>query len=131
MGRAGFGADLLGEITGVCEQNSISLGRVQAIGAVQKAVVGFYNQEKREYAFQTLDTPLEILNLSGNVSLKDGQPFVHAHITLADERGRAFGGHLAEGTIVFACEFEVRVFTGREYKRTFDRETDLALWDLG
>ncbi len=34
--------------------------------------------------------------------MKDGEIFVHAHITLADRKGRAYGGHLMPGTMVFA-----------------------------
>lgn len=130
MGRVGFGADLLRELTALCEGNNITLGWIQAIGAVQKANVGFYDQETREYSYKNLDMPMEILNLTGNVSLKDGKPFVHAHITLADEEGRSFGGHLAEGTIVFACEFILHHFSGAVYTRVFDKDTDLYLWDL-
>ena len=33
---------------------------------------------------------------------------VHAHVTLGDAEGRAFGGHLAAGTPVFACEFVIQ-----------------------
>ncbi len=48
MGKLDHGADLLAELTGVCEQNDIRLGRVEAIGAVQKARVGYYEQKSRE-----------------------------------------------------------------------------------
>ena len=41
---------------------------------------------------------------SGNVSLLNGEPIVHAHITFADEQGRCFGGHLGPNTLVFNME---------------------------
>lgn len=128
MGRLGHGADLLEEITGICRQHHIRIGRIEAIGAVKKACIGFYNQETRAYEYLTFDREMEMTKLSGNISLKDGQIFVHAHVTLADENGMAYGGHLAPGTIVFACECIIEAFDGPAFERAFDEETGLALW---
>ena len=130
MGRGGFGADLLEEITSLCRGEGITLGRVEAIGAVSKARVGFYNQSTRQYQFRELDGPMEITALVGNVSLRDGQVMVHAHVTLCDEQGRAFGGHLAPGTVIFACEFVVQELQGRPLVRDVDEQTHLPLWNM-
>jgi uncharacterized protein len=128
LGRLPHGADLLDALTAVCRAHRIRLGRVEALGALQRARLGFYDQRKRVYEFLELKKPLELLQLVGNISLKDGQPFVHAHVTLADESGKAFGGHLAPGTIVFACEFVLEAFRGPALAREPDAETGLALW---
>jgi len=129
MGRLTHGADLLEELTGICIEKGIRLGRVEALGAVQKACIGYYDQNEREYMFNDLNEPLEILKVTGNVSIKDGAPVIHAHITLADSQGRAFGGHLAPGTIVFACEYIIEILDGEDLVRSFDQETDLPLWE--
>ncbi len=128
MGRLAFGADLLEELTKICKDRSVFCGRVEAIGAVQKACIGYYDQDLMQYQFNTMDQALEILKLTGNVSLKDGEPMVHAHVTLADAKGRAFGGHLAPGTVIFACECIVEGFDGPEFKRVPDEDTGLPLW---
>ncbi len=130
MGKLQHGADLLEEITQTCNRENIRLGRIQAIGAVQRARLAYYNQKTREYRFFTIDQALEILNLSGNISLKDGEPMVHAHITLADDAGNAYGGHVAPGTVVFACEIVIESFEGPAFERSFDEETGLPLWQL-
>jgi uncharacterized protein len=128
MGRFGYGCDLLEELTRVATSNGVKLGRVEAIGAVQQAKIAFYNQATQTYQVLSLDHPLEITTLSGNISLKDGNPFVHAHITLSDESGKSYGGHLLTGTIVFSCEFIVEAFDGPVFDRGFDKETGLRLW---
>ncbi len=130
MGKCDKGADLLEELTGLCAAEGIKLGRLEALGAAQKARLGFYDQEAREYRFFELDKPLEITNLVGNVSLKDGKPIVHAHVTLADAAGRAYGGHLVPGTIVFSCEFCIQVLEGPEFTRGLDEQTQLPLWKM-
>ncbi len=130
MGKLEFGADLLEEITRICVDRDIHLGWVEALGAVKKARLGYYNQKEREYHFYELDQTLEITNLVGNVSIKDGAPIVHAHVTFSDKDGHAYGGHLAPGTIVFACEIVIQVLDGPKFERVFDQETGLPLWNM-
>ena len=129
-GRLGFGSDLLDELTAICRREEIRCGWVTAIGAVRKARVAFYDQARREYGHREFSQPLEIAVLTGNVSIKDGAPFIHAHVTLANEAGATVGGHLAQGTVVFACEFRLEIFDGPELKRTPDPETGLGLWNI-
>ena len=130
IGRLAHNADLIEEITDLCSTNHIQLGQVTALGAVSKARVGFYNQVTREYQFLELDKHLEITALVGNISLKDGAPIVHAHITLSDDAGNAFGGHLASGTTIFACECIIHAMSGPTLQRGFDQDTGLPLWNM-
>ena len=55
---------------------------------------------------------------------------VHAHMTLSDENGKTYGGHLAAGTIVFASEIVIRSFNEEPLKRGKDEETGLPLWEM-
>lgn len=130
IGKLSHGGDLLEEITDICQRESIQLGWIEALGAVKRARLAFYDQETHEYEFFVIDQPLEITKLVGNVSLKDGHPFIHAHITLADRAGNAHGGHLAPGTVVFACEFILETFDGPLIERNFDEATGLPLWTM-
>jgi len=129
MGRLAKGADLLGALEEQCRLHNITLGEVWAIGAVTKARIGYYKQDIQKYMFLDLNRPMEILTLIGNVSLKDGQPMVHAHVSLSDEAGRAYGGHLAAGAPVFACEFVIQECKSEKvFQRALDEETGLFLW---
>ncbi len=130
IGKLDFGKDLIDELTEICVKNDITLGKVQAIGAVKKANLGYYNQTSKIYQFTELDKHLEILSLIGNISTKDESAIIHAHITLGDEKGNAFGGHLAQGTIIFAGEFIIEEFIGKNLSRGFDSTTGLPLWDM-
>ena len=132
MGRLKKGDDLLAALTSICQEIGITLGEVKAIGAVSQARVGYYHQDTRQYEWLDLPRPLEILALEGNISLKDGKPFVHAHVMLSDGDGRAFGGHLADGTIVFAAEFVIQELKAEQsLHRQMDEETGLFLWPKG
>ena len=130
MGRLKTADDLLEALTAIATEHGVTLGRVEALGAVKKARLAYYDQGAREYRFFELDRPLEITGLVGNVSLKDGEPIIHAHLTLADGEGNSYGGHLAPGTIVFACEVVLQAFEGPSFVRGFDEETGLPLWEM-
>jgi hypothetical protein len=132
MGRLSRGEDLLAGLERRCTDWGIQLGEVRAIGAVSAARFGYYLQTDRRYTFLEVKEPQEILSLVGNISLKDGKPFVHAHVTLADGHGQAVGGHLAEGTPVFACEFVIQEYLSETLPgRRYDEETGLLLWPRG
>ena len=128
MGRLSYNSDLLDSLNELCREQGVTLGRIEAIGAVQRAKLEYYDQHTRQYQFFTLDQGLEIANLMGNISVKEGRPMVHAHITLADANGRTFGGHLAQGCPVFACEYILQAFNGPEFVRSYDEQTGLPLW---
>jgi len=131
VGNLPAGADLYESLTAVAHEENIRAGRITGIGAVTHAVVSYYDQASRKYGSVDIDHGMEILSLVGNISIKDGKPFVHAHITLADHDGRAFGGHLMPGTLVFVFEVFIDVFKGEDLVRTPHEETGLALWQRG
>ena len=128
MGRLPHGGDLLEELTTICRQRDIRLGKVTAIGAVQRACISYYNQASKQYEETTLEEPMEISSLMGNVSVHEGSPIVHAHVNLAREDGSVVGGHLEEGTKIFAAEAVIEIFSGEEFRRSFDGVTGLPLW---
>jgi len=129
VGRLKKGDDLLFALQQICSSQEIRLGEIRALGAVKSARIGYYDQDRREYFFVDLSKHLELLALIGNVSIRDGKPFAHAHVTFADSRGEAFGGHLAEGTEVFACEFSISEYlSDTGFERAMDDETGLFLW---
>ncbi len=121
-------SDLLEAMTELAGRGGIKLGTISAIGAVKRAKIGFYDQKTREYLETEINQPMEISSCLGNISLKDGEIFVHAHVTLADKEGRVLGGHLAPGTIIFAAECRITELKGESLKRSYDDITGLSLW---
>ena len=127
--RADYGAELISFIGKVARENDIKVATFTAIGALKSAKLGYYDQEKHEYREISINSSCELANCLGNISLKDGQPFVHAHAVLADENGDAKAGHLVEG-MVFAVEVFLQELKGSKLERQPDGVTGLALWEL-
>jgi Domain of unknown function (DUF296). len=49
---------------------------------------------------------------------------------LADKDGNVFGGHLMEGTKIFAAEFVIVDYGENNLERVDDKSTGLQLWNL-
>lgn len=128
VGRLDTGVDLIEEIERYCAERGIVAAQVTVIGAVRRARFAYYEQEGHRYAELQTDTHHEIVGFTGNVSLKDDRPFLHAHATFSDATGACVGGHLLRGIEVFAAEVMIREIGGVSLVRLPDEETGLSLW---
>jgi predicted DNA-binding protein with PD1-like motif len=127
--RAKHDSELVQFLTEIVEEAGITTATFTVVGAVKRAKLGFYDQEKHEYCEIPVDSPHEIASCTGNVSLKDGKHFVHAHAVLSDRNGNTKAGHLIEAT-VFAAEIHLHELKGINLKREYDEETGLSLWTI-
>jgi predicted DNA-binding protein with PD1-like motif len=128
MVRLKHDADLVQSITELARSKGIEAGSFTAIGALKSARLVCYDQTDHEYREIRIDWPCELASCTGNVSLKDGQPFAHIHVVLADEAGNTKAGHLVEG-IVFAAEVHLHQLEGPRLERKYDEVTGLSLWN--
>jgi predicted DNA-binding protein with PD1-like motif len=129
LARAEHDSDIIKFLTDVAKKHGITVATFTAIGAVKSAKLGFYDQQKHEYHEHLLTAPQEIASCIGNISLKEGEPFVHAHAILSDINGNSKAGHLLEGK-VFAAEIHLVELVGEKIERKNDAVTGLALWDI-
>jgi predicted DNA-binding protein with PD1-like motif len=127
--RVEHNADLLKFVAEFSTENNIEAGSFTAVGALKSAKLGFYEQKKHNYLEVEEPFPCEIASCVGNISLKNDEVFVHAHVVLADEKGRIKAGHLLEGK-VFAAEVHLAEFLGEKLEREHDEVTGLSLWKL-
>jgi len=128
LARLDHGAEIVGQITDIARDLKIKAAYISAVGALTRAEIGFYDQAAHEYrAAAVVDGPVEIASCSGNISLLDGRPFVHAHAVLSDDSGRTFAGHLVSGSI-FAAELFLLEMPGAQLRRMPDAVTGLRLW---
>ncbi len=126
--RAKHDSDIITLLTEFADTNQITTAFFTMIGALETACIGFYSQSNHEYTEKDLSSPQEIASCTGNISLKEGKPFVHAHAVLTDENGVSSGGHLLRGK-VFAAEIYLTELKGPEFIRKMDRTTGLYLWE--
>ena len=121
---------LLESLTQYAKDNNIKTAEISFIGAVQNVNVMYFNQSNKEYDKHKFEGGHEVLSGLGNVSILEGEPFVHVHMTVADKNGNAFGGHLDEGTKIWLIEAVIKqpTFFGKGIERHFDDELCLSVW---
>jgi len=128
--RLDHGADIIGQITDLAMGEEIETGFFSVIGALSRAELGYYDQVSQKYGTIQIFDPMELVHCSGNISLLNNQPFVHAHAVLSDRKGMVRGGHLNAGK-VFAAELYMQELLGQHgqhLKRVPDQVTGLNLW---
>ena len=130
LGSLPYGKDLIASVENFCKKASIQMAVFSVIGSVSSVTLGCYDQKQQVYVTFKEEAPLEIIACTGNVSIKEGSPFVHAHIVLSDEKGKIIGGHLFSETIIFAGEINLQELKGKPFERSYDYKTGLMLWNL-
>jgi predicted DNA-binding protein with PD1-like motif len=127
LARLPKGEDLMNAITRQFRERLIRKAAFTVIGAVSRATLGYYD-ESGQYVNREFEGRHEIAACMGNVSEKDGEIFVHAHIVLSGHDYQCIGGHLMPGTEIFAAELYATPVPGEVPVRTYDEATGLALW---
>ncbi len=128
VARLERGEDLYDRLTQLVQDNFVSSGSFQVIGAVKRAKVGVFEHGKYEWTIH--EGALEISSCTGNVAVKEGKPFVHCHAVLGDHKGTVISGHVGAGCIVEpTAEVHMQVYEG-EMSRRFDSDTGLWILDI-
>lgn len=124
--RIDRGEEILSQVKRVCEAEKIRLGKITGIGAVNRAVVGFFETATKEYHSTVMTGDFEITSLMGNITTMEGEVYLHAHANLAGPDNRSFGGHLNEAVVSATFEVILQAFEG-EAERLFDDTIGLNL----
>ena len=115
--RMDRGEEILSRLTALCEKENIQLAQVDALGAVDHAVVSVYDVPTRTFFKKEFNEPMEISSLCGTVSRKDGQVYIHLHATVCDRELQAHGGHANELRVSATCEMVIRTIPGQVNRR--------------
>ena len=116
---------IMATLTQFCKDQSIINGQLSGIGAIKEIEVGAYDLALKEYVTKKFDEIWELTSYQGNVLLKDGEPFIHAHITISNHSLDVKGGHLFEAQVGGVGEFILRKIN-TDGKREFDPVIGLA-----
>ena len=124
------GEEALAAITTFAAENRIGGASVTAIGAFERAVLGWFDFETKDYRPIAVDTQCEVLSVLGDIAEDDsGKPSVHLHAVVGLSDGSARGGHLLEGIVKPTLEITL-VETPRNLRRRKRPELGIALVDL-
>ena len=127
--RLEMGEGLMESTQRIATAENVKLASINGIGACSKIEMGYIDLSIKEYVFKTFEGNLEILQATGNITLKDGEPFPHIHISVSNDECKAFGGHLNEATISATFEGVMQIID-HEIHREFNEDFGLTLMNI-
>lgn len=102
------GEEAKAQILALAKQEGIENASFVALGAFGKAVIAYFDWEKKEYQNIPVDEQVEVITLVGDIVPDDkGKASFHAHTVLGRSDGSTRGGHLIEGHVRPTLEITV------------------------
>lgn len=124
------GEEAFSALTRYAAEANISAASLTAIGAFEKATVGWFDFEKKTYKKIEVNQQCEVLSAIGDIATgDDGNASLHIHIVLGLSDGSTRGGHLLTGTVRPTLEVVVTE-TPLHLRRRKKADLGIALIDL-
>ncbi|MGC9315083.1 MAG: PPC domain-containing DNA-binding protein [bacterium] len=124
-----IGDDIIAALTEFAKDEGIRGAHFSGIGAIDRAEIGYFDIDKKEYARKTVSGQRELLSLKGNIGIAEGGDIVvHAHVILGDAEMNCVGGHLFSSRISVTGEISVHPVS--DIERSPNSSTGLKLWNL-
>ena len=124
------GEDVLASIRAVCNAERVRLAEISALGAADYAEVGVYHLAEKRFLPRTLEGEMEICALTGSVTRRGTELYLHLHGSLADADGNVYGGHVNEIRVSATAEIFIRLLPG-EVNRRLEEERGIFIMDFG
>lgn len=123
------GEEVLQQLSQFVRELKISGARITGLGAFESATLGFFERDRQDYKEIAMPEQVEVLSLTGDVALAEGEPKLHLHVVVGKKDGTAHGGHLLQAKVWPTLEIMLVESPGH-LQRKLDPETRLPLIDL-
>jgi uncharacterized protein len=125
------GEEAFATLTKFANDANISAASLTAIGAFERAVVGWFDLASKGYRKIEVDEQCEVLSAIGDLAVgDDGKAGLHVHIVLGLSDGSTRGGHLLEGRVRPTLEV-VLTEAPSALRRKKRADLGIALIDIG
>ncbi len=94
------GEEAFAALTKFANEERLSAASLTAIGAFERATIGWFDLVARNYRKIEIDEHCEVLSAIGDVAVgDDGKPSLHVHVVLGLSDGPVRGGHFLSGIV--------------------------------
>jgi uncharacterized protein len=124
------GEEAFAALTKFADETGITAASLTAIGAFERATIGWFDFDKKTYKKIEVAEQCEVLSAIGDVAIgDDGKASLHVHVVLGLSDGTTRGGHLMAGTVRPTLEV-VLTETPAHLRRKKRADIGIALIDL-
>ena len=114
------GARIPDDILALAKREKMVTARVEAIGGVEKLRLAYFNHHTKRYEEHDFEEFLEVTGILGNVTLKDGKPFLHIHGTFGRSDLSTLAGHVMTAKVFPLLEVVITPTKNRALRRFDD-----------
>ena len=94
------GEEAFAALTRFANESGISAASLTAIGAFERATVGWFDLKAKDYRKIEINQQCEVLSALGDVAIgDDGKASLHVHVVLGLSDGSTRGGHFLSGIV--------------------------------
>jgi predicted DNA-binding protein with PD1-like motif len=115
--RVDRGEEIVEKLMEAVKAAGVKAGAVSGLGATNDVTIGVLNLEEKQYHANEFKGTFEIVSLLGSVSTMNGEAYLHLHMSIGDEQGRVFGGHLNRAMVSATAEIVVQIMDGTIERR--------------
>ena len=127
--RIDKGEEIVDALKTICKKLDIKLGSIVGIGATDKVTLGPLNTKTKKYQSKEFTGDHEIAPLVGNITMMNGEVYLHLHVTICNVEHKAVGGHLTSAVISATFEGIIDIIEG-QVTREYNDEVGLNLLKL-
>jgi predicted DNA-binding protein with PD1-like motif len=114
------GARIPDDILAIVKREKMATARVEAIGGVEELRLAYFNRDEKRYEEHDFMEFLEVTGILGNVTLKDGKPFLHVHGTFGRRDLSTLAGHVVTAKVFPLLEVVITPTSNRALRRFDD-----------
>ena len=130
VGKVELDEDLIDAITKLVKKYDVKAGFLNCIGAFKKFTIGYFDLNKKEYKLETFDENVELVSCLGNVAYKNGEPIIHAHVSVGRPDFSIIGGHLSQPSIISVTGEIYILEIDQKITRSLDSQFNLMLLNI-
>lgn len=127
--RIDRGEEVIACLEEIAKKEMITMADIRGIGATNDVRLGAFSLEDMTFKEHHFTFSAEILSLLGSITTKDGEFYPHLHISICNEKGECFGGHVKEVHISVTCELFITEHDG-QVDRKLDPVTGINIFDF-
>jgi predicted DNA-binding protein with PD1-like motif len=121
------GDEVMKMLLGFAQKEGLAAAHFTAIGAFERASIGYFDWQKKDYTRIPIAEQVEVVSLIGDLARSEkDEPKLHAHVVLGRSDGSARAGHLLEGHVRPTLEVML-IESPAHLQRQHDKESGLAL----
>ena len=120
------GDDVIAGVLEFASKEGMEGAWLSAIGSTKEIELAYYDAGKKEYINKIFAEPLELVDASGTIAIKEGKPIIHWHGVASRLDYTTIGGHINK----MIANMTIEVFIHKlneKIEREHDEKTGLKL----